>query len=362
MTNNLQAHLSIQLSFLEFQTPEEDRSTKKPKAKTLRIGWLHKEVGDRKFQRMKKPLGGVRRLKLDESSVYTAGQIRQMAIDQFADSLEDRYSVQLGLFDGRVLTDFELPNGEVCDLWAYCRAHNKTPYQLNLFILTHPIYVSHADCAGEKLTRSRRRTLIRTGEFVPRDDVEVLFHLARVSKYSGELSCTECRRRDLHAYFLEEQFGDGPAIEQFDPLNHGYSISRIQKNERVLLHIGIEGDCMNRSFHFPSAEADDQQSATDRHVVLHDVDEVQGICDGRFGLGFVPSCTCREATFTWYRDGELYRSGESVYWLDDIELAPGCEASSFYCVVTCQAGQVELKSKEVEVTRDMIDKRLDYPY
>lgn len=309
---------------------------------------------------MKKPLGGVRRLKLDESSFYSADRIREMAAERFADSLKDRYDVQLGLFDGQVISEFELPSGKPCDLWDYCRAFNTTPYRLNLFILTTPrddfLTDRRIDRADEKLTRSRRRTKIRNGEYVPRDDVQVLYHYVRVSKYSGEMSCTECRKRDLHAYFLEEQFGDGPAIERFDPLDYGYSISRIEKDDRILMQIDIGSDS-SRSFHFPGTEAD-----TDDHVALHDVDELQGVCNGSFGLGFIPSCTCRGSKFTWYRDGQLFKSGESLYWLDNVVLEAGRESGIFWCVVACKTAKIEIKSKEIRVTEEMIGKRLEYPY
>ncbi|XP_031778120.1 uncharacterized protein LOC116416020 isoform X2 [Nasonia vitripennis] len=334
----------------------------KPKniIKTLRIGWLHRESADKRYRRMNKPFGGVRRLKLDESSFYSADRIREMAAERFADSLKDRYDVQLGLFDGQVISEFELPSGEPCDVWDYCRARNTTPYGLNLFILTSPrddfLTDRRIDCAEEKLTRARRRTKIRNGEYVPRDDIYVLYHYVRVSKYSGEMSCTECRKRDLHTYFLEEQFGDGPAIEQFDPLDYGYGISRIEKDDQILMQIGIESDS-SRSFHFPSTEAE-----TGHHVVLHDVDELQGVCDGSFGLGFIPSCTCRGSKFTWYRDGQPFRCGESLYWLGNVVLEPGQESSTFWCVVACKITQTEIKSKEIQVTEEMIGKRLEYPY
>ncbi|XP_058808713.1 uncharacterized protein LOC131674186 [Phymastichus coffea] len=312
--------------------------------KTLRIGWLEKAAGGRaKYRRVAKPRGGVRKLQLDATARYSAGQIRRLAMEAFEASsnsgnnraIEEEFVVNLGGFGGQPISDFKRRDGQVCDIWEYCKDRGKRLYQLDLFMLTSPAEEEHEEARSERRTISTRSSGLR-----PRiaNDVRVLYLYVRQSAYTNELSYMECEKAELHGRLFEDSGGACPSIEHFEPFEHGFSISRIVKSGRVLLQLAVD-DSGARSIEFPESRRE--------HAVLRDVDQLQGHCDRQFGIGFVPSCdyACRPM-FSWYRDGELFRSHEYLYWLDDVKDE---QTHVWSCTVVCATTGRQIRSKRVAV-------------
>ena len=315
---------------------------------------------------MKKPLDCIKRLKLNESQIYSAHEIKEMAIKEFTSSqnhaIMDKLSFKLGFCDGRILDHFKQPDGKICDVWAYCKAYNMSLYELNLFLLSTSIDGTDVDF-NKRITRADKdlHLNLRLKKAKIKDDNEVhvnspliednisVFYLyIRISKYSNEQSHTECTKLDLYnAHLLANLSGVMPTVEEFDPLDYDYMISKLSKNDRVFLKTYVNEDG-SKSFVFPSSSV---SSDTACHTILHDTDEVQGIYEGRFGIGFVTSCNndCRP-TYTWYKDDEVFKQGEYLYWLNDVSSDDDGKAHTWFCSVTCRAIKDELKSKVIEIS------------
>lgn len=311
--------------------------------KTLRIGWMNKTAGQTKYRKVHKPRGGVKKLKLDEAMYYSVHQIRRMAIEAFENTsnnencaIEDEYTVNLGDFGGQIISDFNRQDGKLCDIWEYCRDRGKSLYQLNLYMLTSPI----DEEVGVKFNVRTISTRRRKAQPKIINNVRVFYMYVRRSSYSNELSYIEYEKSGLHSRMLDDNCGEGPPIEYFHPLDHGYTISRIELIDQVLLQIYFEDD-ENRSIEFPS----ESKTSLEEHSIIYDLDRLQGYCDWKFGIGFVPSCTdaCRPL-FSWYKDGAIFKSMECLYWLDNVK---DDQPHLWSCIVTCKKTDRQLKSKEI---------------
>lgn len=346
---------------------ELKKKTLQFKLKTLRVGWLHKSSTDKKYVKVRKPVNGIIKLKLDESLAYTADEIRKMAVKKLESeyenfAMEDKFNVNLGFFGGRVIYNFKLRDDIVCDVWNYCKLKRISLYNLNIFLLTTPKNLydddpfkdlkiiesqkSNTNILPKKITNNKKTKKRKKRVTKVKDDFRIYYHYSRTSKYTNETTFTECVKEDLHLYFLENNFGDGPLLEDYEPLEFGHNISRIEKEEKVFIQIFID-EFSKKSFEFPSAKL-----PVEPHSVVHDTDELQGIYDGKFGIGFVPSCIneCRPI-FEWYRDDVVYKKGDHLYWLK-IHNSTDDQTHVWYCIVTCQETHRKLRSKDIKLDKN----------
>lgn len=121
-----------------FQIPPSTktlRSCKHQKLRTIHVGWLHKMLQSENYKQMKKPLGGVKEIKLDPSKNYVVEDIIRLAIHQFTLNSSwnsfDNCIVQLGYFNGHVISSFSNSNGENCGFWEFYQNNHLATSRFN---------------------------------------------------------------------------------------------------------------------------------------------------------------------------------------------------------------------------------------
>ncbi|CAB0042640.1 unnamed protein product [Trichogramma brassicae] len=353
-------------------TPKKTRgrqsrsASKTPKllTKVLRVGWLNRATPNDKYEPMEKPLGNCQKLKLVENKIYTALDIKQMAVKKFTGrkkfDLDELYHVQLGHVgtadddgEAQIIDEFAKPDGSICDIWGYCRANNTTPYKLKLSLLTTAKNPNRTIVATPARSRSVRRICSAPTRPQLHDNVRIYYEYAKVSKYTNDRSVTEMEIDELLLRVREDNHGSSPQIiENFDPLNFGYTISRVEVDGKQLLHVITEDDG-RVSYEYHESVVDPEP-----HRILFDTDVVSGSCRGHYGVGVVLSCThlC-SPVITWYKDDVRIKGAEHMYWMRDVFNWLDDETHVWHCTIKCKEMKKPLRSKNVMINEKTVTQR-----
>uniref|UniRef100_A0ABD2VY72 Tubulin--tyrosine ligase-like protein 9 n=1 Tax=Trichogramma kaykai TaxID=54128 RepID=A0ABD2VY72_9HYME len=351
-------------------TPKQTRgrqsrsASKTPKllTKVLRVGWLNRATPNDKYEPMEKPLGLCQKLKLTENKIYTALDIKQMAMKKFTGrknfDLEELYDVQLGHVgtgdeETQTIDEFAKPDGSICDIWGYCRANNTTPYKLKLSLLTTAKNPNRTIVATPARSRSVRRICSAPTRPVLQDNVRIYYEYQRTSKYTNDRSVTEMEIDELLVRVREDNHGEGPEIiDNFDPLNFGYTISRLEVDGKQLLHVTTEDDG-RLSYEYHESVVDPEP-----HRILFDTDVVSGACRGQYGVGVVLSCTHRcSPVITWYKDDAMIKEAEQMYWIRDVFDWLDDETHVWHCTIKCKEMKKPLRSKNAMINQKTVTQR-----
>ncbi|XP_014233116.1 dentin sialophosphoprotein-like [Trichogramma pretiosum] len=351
-------------------TPKQTRgrqsrsASKTPKllTKVLRVGWLNRATPNDKYEPMEKPLGNCQKLKLIENKIYGALDIKQMAVKKFTGrknfDLEELYHVQLGHVgsgdeETQIIDEFAKPDGSICDIWGYCRANNTTPYKLKLSLLTTAKNPNRTIVATPARSRSVRRICSAPTRPVLQDNVRIYYEYQRTSKYTNDRSVTEMEIDELLVRVREDNHGEGPEIiDNFDPLNYGYTISRLEVDGKQLLHVTTEDDG-RLSYEYHESVVDPEP-----HSILFDTDVVSGACRGQYGVGVVLSCTHRcSPVITWYKDDAMIKEAEQMYWIRDVYDWLDDETHVWHCTIKCKEMKKPLRSKNAMINEKTVTQR-----
>lgn len=114
----------------------------KPKCKTIQIGWKHRDSTKLEFVKMGKPHGGNKQITLNMNKDYTVEEIKNIAINQFKNILNENYFtkclIELGTNDRELVTDFISDSGEV-EFWSYASKIRDRAHRYSLYLLTTKI-------------------------------------------------------------------------------------------------------------------------------------------------------------------------------------------------------------------------------
>ncbi|XP_048509499.1 uncharacterized protein LOC125500555 [Athalia rosae] len=334
------------------------------KHRSIHVGWLHKLGPDGKYLQMKKPVGGIKEITLRTSQNYLVEDIKDLAIQAFTVNNNcpnlKKLQVKLGFFDGTVITKFQKHDGEACDLWTYCKVNDR---KYHFYLLTIETEIVQALAQNEdKFGRAilfnndsstkddtnfdtdysydqskENNELSNTHDIEAQkttyvNDIQIYYHYIRQSKYSGSASIMEVDKKDLFNRYQNNSHHQDLLFGDFDPTDYGFQISKIVKDDRVLLDIQI-GDDLKRIYSFPSAAPE-----ANEHGILHNIDEIQGKYYGKFGFGIIPKCTDEcNPTFTWYKDGKVFKSGKFLYWINhDLNILDNVFNSKWSCTISCE--------------------------
>ena len=108
--------------------------------------------------------------------------------------------------------------------------------------------------------------------------VTILYFCTSESKYSGKWSVTERDRVGIYwkiVYENDENL-NLPDINELNPMDFGYEISRITVNKKEMLRLTVLEN-MQKTYYFPQCHTD-----LAPHTIIHDVDEVVGFSNENF--------------------------------------------------------------------------------
>ncbi len=139
------------------------------------------------------------------------------------------------------------------------------------------------------------------------------------SSYSAEVvlrTVTFSRKDCYDVKCVSEPLLQDIDIEEFDPLEHGFTVANISKGQKCFLDIHVEppdaqcrlppGDIFGQTS--PQLEA----AKTDR-LIIYSPSEVWGYDANCLILGVVASChTAVSALYVWYRNGLPYKQGNKL--------------------------------------------------
>ncbi|KAH0535087.1 hypothetical protein KQX54_013191 [Cotesia glomerata] len=326
--------------------------------KKIRLGWLRKTKNS--YEQVIKSLGGIREIPLEVGKTYSVSDIKNLAVEEFSKDSEVTFAnseIQLGLFDHTILSSFKDSKGHECDLWTFLKERKSRNFTLYL-ITSLKGQVTPSGQNEKVLSRDweenssgscypNAQLSLKKVETKPKsssqefrkcihleNNILIYYELIRKSEYTGSFCISYLLKDDLYENEFEE-YGRIP-VDTFDPMNAGHKVSGIEVDGKALLSIYTDNDSLTRVFDFPGVEMIEDGT----HYILYDVNELNGKCDDKNGVGVITNCTdeCKPV-FTWYKDGTMISQGLFRYWINDID-----KDASYKCIIHCKSQNLELTS------------------
>lgn len=370
-------------------------------SKKISIGIMYKSPSDQIYSQLKKPIGGIVDLLLPFPDPITAKDVIALAVEQFRKENEalnillDYCTTNIGT-SKQVLLDRFTSKTALDNLWNWLEeSHNRN----NLYLMTKidPGTKKHDAQSSEIVQKEQTDEVTRSGsdnlEFLktgvnnylqtvsqkqgsnleekhieepgilPRsfsgehfidpvqDDhkeleelqsnIRVLYGEVKISIYDGKANISEIDKQSAFEYQQRFNPNFDSSLEDFQPTDWSYEISRIEMDCQTLLKtdfiinqvLGPMGqfvDEVKRHFIFPTLPKDFVA-----HSIVYNIDTLNGMCEGEFGIGVVPACgySCN-CEVEWFRDGEFYKAGRRLYFLHNVHRSEGTH--SWSATVRCQ--------------------------
>ena len=112
---------------------------------------------------------------------------------------------------------------------------------------------------------------------------------------------------------LSEPLLQDTDVEEFDPLEHGFTVTRISKGDNCFLNKQVaSSDVLGNDSPiavFPQGNFQ-AEAAKSKRLILHSTSEVWGYDGDQLITGVVAACHMAvNAFYVWYRNGDLYKQG-----------------------------------------------------
>ena len=353
--------------------------TKKPAAEKRRkmyIGWLHRSSKDSRYKQVRtKDGGGVRDFSYVDDDQITVESLKTKAMKLFFPGGASKYGplkdmqLALGNYAQETITGFQDIDGKQCTFQEYLKSRglyaSKCPvYLMSTLTVGHEVSgletasIEEAEqasastsgvfmgCNRTQLSEefnslqmttstptklaSRSQTSLyclasKDGEgtvctvenmgdhrlFVTYESVTAESSYAEVTIKSVIFSREQCYETQC----FSEPFTRDIALDEYDPLENGFTVVGISKSETCFLDKIYE--CTQPSYghgdeefkyHFPQATLDNSSG-----LILHSPSEIWGYDGNQLIIGVVASCHMdNDARYVWYRNGSKLKEGRTL--------------------------------------------------
>ena len=168
------------------------------------------------------------------------------------------------------------------------------------------------------LALKESESMLCTSENTNEHRLMIHYEMYTESSYSEVvLTSTSFSRKDCYDIkCVSEPLLQDMEVDEFDPLENGFSVVHISKGQKCFLDVHVSLDESSNSL--PSAEMLAQASlqvedAKSNRLILHPPSEVWGYDSNYLILGAVTSChTAASAIYVWYRNGVPYKQGNKL--------------------------------------------------
>ncbi|CAG5093263.1 Similar to SIS8: Probable serine/threonine-protein kinase SIS8 (Arabidopsis thaliana) [Cotesia congregata] len=276
------------------------------------VGWLRNQDGI--FKQVLKPLGGVKQLSLEVGKNYTVEDITVLATQEFeknSDLSFDKYKVLLGHFNGSVISNFK----------------NGMDQETKRFVFYLLTFLKNEPSMVQDISEPSKGKL--------------------PFQYTKDKSIACVQKEDLYQMRYDDLYR--LTIDEFDPFKNGFRVAEISTGGKILLNIYTDPENLQREFLFPAADIiEDEEDSNNNHYIIHDVDELNGYCENKLGVGVITNCKDRcKFVFVWYKDEKLFEQGQFRYWISGIDVS-----STYRCVIKCQSMDQEISSGNFKYNDD----------
>lgn len=147
----------------------------------------------------------------------------------------------------------------------------------------------------ENKTNSSSRVLDTDFE---NDNVQILYLKITYSRYTRQPMISHEDKNSIFNYMMMSSINFTEDIETFDPIDHGFMISKIIVRDKLYLETEVNED-QKINFKFPSADR-----LAEKHSIIHTKQEMQGKCNGTLGIGMLTNCyESFQPMYHWYKNG-----------------------------------------------------------
>ncbi|XP_074115475.1 uncharacterized protein LOC141538082 [Cotesia typhae] len=361
---------SISISKSQGTSNEKQKSISYRK---ILVGWLRNQDGI--FKQVLKPLGGVKELLLEIGKNYTVEEITVLAtqeLEKNSDVSFAKYKVLLGHFNGSVISNFKNEMDKEGDIWHFLRDQKSKRFVFYLltFLKNEPSrYISEPSKCPSKLPltlhdsktdsydnieskekhhrKLNDKSNLSTTSAKVNNNINIYYECVIVSKYTGDNSIACVEKENLYHMRFEDLCY--LTIDEFDPCRNGFRVAQITAGGKILLNINTDPENLQREFLFPAADIiEDEEDLNNNHYIIHDVDELNGYCENKLGIGVITNCKDRcKSVFVWYKDEKLFEQGQFRYWISGIDVT-----STYRCVIKCQSKDLEISSGSFKYNDD----------